>query len=729
MKNKLSCMVGTIILLFMMVGSLFPMATQAADSPIKPIIFVHGSAGSAAQFESQMMRFTSNGYPASYIAGFEYDSGTWPYSPSYQATTATRLDTLIADLKAQTGSDKVYLLGHSLGTFLCQTYLATPSRAATVAKYVNIDGRTAASLPGGVPTLALWATRGWSYNPANTIVGATNVFVPNQTHVQIATSSESFVEMYKFFMGSTPTTDQIVPEACGQIQLSGRAIFFPSNTGVGTGSLEIWKVNGATGERIGATPQATYALTGTGPVDGAWGPFNAENGQNYEFVIIRSGARPHHFYAEPFVRSDHLIRLLTSPTGGIGDLMERNMISSALVISRQKEFWGNDATSNDVLTINGANIINAATCPVIKVPGNTGVIGIFAYDRYLNSLTDLSAPIPTFFAVGFMTGVDIYMPAADPPNGTISLVLTPRGGGDKTQIVNALNWASLNHSISVLFNDFILTEPVSVSTDQGAAIVSCDPGTLACINTVEATSLPNTTKLLTFPYGLFSFKIVGIPVGSTVTVTITLPGPVADNTEYWKYQEGKGWYEIPIISINNRTITIKLTDGGLGDTDGVANGTIVDPGGPAIPIPTPKRSVSPTLPQLKQAQLSVQYMNVSPQQARSNEPVTISTNVVNTGDEAGSMNVALKVNGLVEQTKMISVGPQTSQPVKFTVARAQAGTYTVDIQNQQGSFVIIDQSGGATHKSNSSGLLILIGIAALVLISAVALVLSFRRSA
>lgn len=28
-----------------------------------PVIFVHGGAGSGAQFESQKMRFTSNGYP------------------------------------------------------------------------------------------------------------------------------------------------------------------------------------------------------------------------------------------------------------------------------------------------------------------------------------------------------------------------------------------------------------------------------------------------------------------------------------------------------------------------------------------------------------------------------------------------------------------------------------------------------------------------------------------
>jgi Lipase C-terminal domain/AF_1763-like, C-terminal domain/alpha/beta hydrolase fold len=724
LKSKLFGIVWAIVALFLLLGALFPLSPPAkADNPIKPMIFVHGFAGSGAQFESQAMRFDSNGYSASYIFVLEYDTSA---SPGNFPAVWARLDTLIANAKTQTGSDKVYLLGHSLGTFLCQGYLATPSRAANVAKYVNIDGNTAAALPGGVPTLALWATRGWSYNPANTIVGATNVFIPNQTHVQVATSAESFVEMYKFFTGNMPATTQIIPEPCNQIHISGRAVFFPANTGVGTGTLQIWEVGSATGARISATPQATFNLTGTGPEDGTWGPFNAEGGKNYEFVIIRSGARPHHFYLEPFIRSDHLVRLLTSPPGGIGDLMERDNKSVAIVISRNKEFWGNDTVSNDILTINGTNIINAATCPVIKSPGLTGVIGIFAYDRYLDGLTNLSAPIPTFFAVGFMTGVDIFMPGADPPSGTTSLILTPRGGGGKTQVINIQNWASLTNSISVPFNDYIQTEPISVATgtDAGPAYFSCDSGSIYCLSAMEETSAP-VNRI--FPYGLFSFKISGITAGSTVNVTITLPTDPPKGTEYWKYQEGKGWYQIPIVSLVGNVLTIHVTDGGDGDADGVANGIIVDPGGPAVPFSkTPVHPVSPTLPQLKRAQVSVQYMSVAPQQAGANQAVTISTNVVNTGDEPGSLNVALKINGQVEQTKMVSVGPQASQPVKFTVTKAQPGTYTVDIFNQQGSFTVTDQGGGVASKSTGSGLIILLVAAALVLAIVVVLVISFR---
>jgi hypothetical protein len=46
--------------------------SQAAD--LRPVIFVHGSSGSAIQFETQAMRFTSNGYPQQLLFAFEYDT-------------------------------------------------------------------------------------------------------------------------------------------------------------------------------------------------------------------------------------------------------------------------------------------------------------------------------------------------------------------------------------------------------------------------------------------------------------------------------------------------------------------------------------------------------------------------------------------------------------------------------------------------------------------------------
>ncbi|MEM2572660.1 MAG: hypothetical protein QW132_06260, partial [Archaeoglobaceae archaeon] len=84
-----------------------------------PIIFVHGGAGSGAQFESQAMRFTSNGWPAECIFTFDYNSsmagGPGTINPAFWSYVIPMLDDFINQTLQTTGSEKVELIGHSLG--------------------------------------------------------------------------------------------------------------------------------------------------------------------------------------------------------------------------------------------------------------------------------------------------------------------------------------------------------------------------------------------------------------------------------------------------------------------------------------------------------------------------------------------------------------------------------------------------------------------------------------
>ncbi len=141
----------------------------------------------------------------------------------------------------------------------------------------------------------------------------------------------------------------------------------------------------------------------------------------------------------------------------------------------------------------------------------------------------------------------------------------------------------------------------------------------------------------------------------------------------------------------------------------------------------PKVSPTTTLPRLlKPPQVSVQYLSVNPQQTIANQPVTITTNVVNIGDQGSNYNVILKINGQVEQTKMVAVGPQASQPVKFTVTRSQPGKYSVDINDKAGSFSI---AGDTSAEPVNGGLLVVVIVGFLLLSAAVGLIFALRRSA
>jgi len=90
-----------------------------------------------------------------------------------------------------------------------------------------------------------------------------------------------------------------------------------------------------------------------------------------------------------------------------------------------------------------------------------------------------------------------------------------------------------------------------------------------------------------FPYGLFDFSLVGCAPGGSVTLTITYPQAVPPGAQYWKYgptsaNPSPHWYVIP-ASFSGSTASFTIVDGGLGDDDLTANGTLVDQGGPGVP--------------------------------------------------------------------------------------------------------------------------------------------------
>jgi len=276
----------------------------------------------------------------------------------------------------------------------------------------------------------------------------------------------------------------------------------------------------------------------------------------------------------------------------------------------------------------------------------------------------------------------------------------------------------------------------SVASATGTGTVTFDTSAGSIIDlTALATTPCGSLVGFTVPHGFFSFNITTIPVGSTVTITITLPSTMPAHTQYWKCQNG-AWVNITSLLGDNdgdNVLTLTITDGGLGDADGVANGTIVDPGGPAIPVPravvpAPPRRVSPSppQPQLPPADVRLRSISVSPGETHAGQPVTVLANVVNNGASSGSYNVALRINGRVEQQRTVEVSPGTAYPVKFTVTKAQPGTYTVNIGDQKSNFIVTD-AGSSPSAGMSEGLLLVIAMAAIATLVLLLIIVSRRR--
>jgi hypothetical protein len=423
-------------------GALIVGVAANAKPPINPIVFIHGGSGSAAQFESQAMRFASNGYPIRYIRALQYDSSS---ISDILPDVHDELDALIAQLQAETGRAQVDLLGHSLGGFVSLSYMEDPARAANIAHYVSIDSSSSLGdeAPDGVPTLALWAGANVRPEPP-TLPGATNVTIPDQEHIECASSPESFHEMYSFFRGVPPATTDVVAEPPGGVSIKGQVNFFPSNEGIVGAVLEIWEVDGATGLRTGKGPVATRVIDESGD----WGPIDeVKGGKYYEFAVIREGEVSINFFYEPFVRSDHFIRLNIAT--GLAPFIDQSDDHVALTVVRQKEFCGDLGAGSDVLEVDGTNVITPITASCATT--GSGSAAVFLFDDGSDGLSNVNAvPFPFAF-LAFLTGSDLFIPT-DPP-GSVEVTVEPRTGG-AAQTMHVPNTPSTQARMVVNLNDF-----------------------------------------------------------------------------------------------------------------------------------------------------------------------------------------------------------------------------------------------------------------------------------
>jgi pimeloyl-ACP methyl ester carboxylesterase len=423
---------------------LLPGHAAAAQPKRHPVLFVHGIEGTGAQFESQALRLTSNGYPHAWIDEVDYDSTR---AVGDKSEVDAQIDAKIAELKRRTGAKQVDLVAHSLGTSVSYDYLTDPDqgarRRADVAHYVNVDGQS--SNPG-VPTLALWAgrKRGTTTGSVTSphMDGAKNVTIANQTHVQTCTSGRSFVEMFRYLTGKLPAHN--IVRRSGRIELAGRALTFPQNVGLAGATIQVWRLK-PNGQRATKSPLASLRITDGSQGGGNWGPIAAKSGERYEFAIVQTGKVTLHTYFEPFARSDYTVRLLDSDA--LTAYTGNRPGSESAVNIRYKELWGDVPRQTDVLRVNGTSICTAELCPWTKQ-----VNAYFTFDANRNHKTDLT-PDPVVGSLPFIQAADVFVPSSPTASGTTTFQLRSRGSGP-VRTVRTPNWDTLQDGVVVNWHDY-----------------------------------------------------------------------------------------------------------------------------------------------------------------------------------------------------------------------------------------------------------------------------------
>jgi len=198
------------------------------------------------------------------------------------------------------------------------------------------------------------------------------------------------------------------------------------------------------------------------------------------------------------------------------------------------------------------------------------------------TLSDTTYTMPTFVTPPVdVTGTTL----------TFQLTVTDNGGLESSDEVSI---TIEDNSIDIFSEDVITT---TSSTNESIGIKEDSGGDLVSLEVIDPSTISDTTdRPEDLLYGLIDMQIKCHDVGGTAIVTIYLPDPAPDGYKWYKYGPTKGWYDYSnhvVFNIDRTQVTLTLTDGDIGDDDGIADGMISDPSGlgatstPSPPPPPP----------------------------------------------------------------------------------------------------------------------------------------------
>lgn len=366
------------------------------DKSKRPVVFIHGTMGAADNGEHLALLFGSNGYCQTRFAGVDYNSmGDNPY---------TQLDALIDKLLKETGADKVELMGHSQGGRWGYDYIAsTAARAAKIANYVHLAGGNRDVPPNKVRTMSISSKS--DQIGVNQITGAEKIVIfEKHDHMGVAMSSESFVEIWKFFYNADPKYKTV---QCGddEIVIQGKVETFGDNVPAAGHKMTI--------HEVGTQPRqaGTEVFAGVLPADGSFGPLKAKRGVYYESVVAKpDGSVVGHMYFTPWLRSDLMVRgLIPSQhpvTGTVTAALPLSEEHSVLAVRYNQSALRKDLGHS--LTIDGIEVLTTE-----QAQASTTTVGLFLVDDNNNKKSDLGA-LPVFSVLPFVKGSDVYMQAKTP---------------------------------------------------------------------------------------------------------------------------------------------------------------------------------------------------------------------------------------------------------------------------------------------------------------------------
>ena len=278
------------------------------------------------------------------------------------------------------------------------------------------------------------------------------------------------------------------------------------------------------------------------------------------------------------------------------------------------------------------------------------------------------------------------------------LAVTPPGG--LTTTGSMVSASPAGNTVTIQLADYATVE--SQGSTPGAVSISSPQGTqLTNISNSVATTegLPVGSVAVT---GALSYDVDVTP-GASASVVLNLP-PGSDPTDIFKYQNGEYVDVTSLATISGDTITLNLTDGGLGDADGIVNGVIVDP---LVPVHITPQAQSVTFSSVAPSDATVLGQYTPSATSTSGLPAVITLDTASTGCDLASGIVSFtgvgtcivdanqagdsSYSAATQVQQSINVG-KASQTLRFlsTLTKATVGaTYRPSAAASSGLSVVI----------------------------------------
>jgi hypothetical protein len=280
------------------------------------------------------------------------------------------------------------------------------------------------------------------------------------------------------------------------------------------------------------------------------------------------------------------------------------------------------------------------------------------------------------------------------PIGYASYTASSGGGfGGGVALPRALTVNMVDNVFSGLIRQTAdVVETIEARSRDGRLTFTIPAGTLIKDNEGNVVTQLTATVYANPPAAPSDAAFVGLaytfqPNGTTFSPPITmkysyqqdtLPASVSEKDLFIAYYDAAGSQWVKLDStVDNRTNTVTARISHF-TTFAVMGGKAV------LPVEPPQ---SP-LP----AAFRLSALTIVPDTVESGQTTTISILLSNTGGSDGDFSVILKLNGVVEARKDVSLSAGSSEKVVFTVARSAAGSYQVDVSGLTGSFTVAEKT-------------------------------------